>query len=233
MDAVKFEWLVTNRRLFFASAIVFDDPLEGTTPEGVLEWWMRAAANAVNDEQRDVFQHNCRFMTRMAAGSRENYYVNCWHMNEGENLAMWARYTTSPEAVTIRTTYSALRECLPSYVRMGKVRYIDYGTERLPMMNLFEYIMHKQLCFNFEHEVRAVVWRNELAVPQEHFFESESKQRFRVYLPPVDLSRFVRGVVLHPRATSDFQARMIDICSRNGLPKPEPSKFCCEPAPVV
>jgi len=27
---------------------------------------------------------------------------------------------------------------------------------------MFEYIMHKRLCFNFEREVRAVVWAREL-----------------------------------------------------------------------
>jgi hypothetical protein len=233
MDAVKFEWLITNKRHFFVNATVFDDLLEGTTPEGVLEWWNTAAANAVNDEQRNIYQHNCRFMTHMAASSREHYYVSCWHMNEEENLAMWTRYTTSSAAVAIRTTYSALRESLPGYVRLGKVRYIDYATERLPMMNMFEYIMHKRLCFNFEREVRAVVWARELEVPQGQFFESEIRHGFRVYLPPVEPSRLVRGIILHPQAPSDFQAQIIDICLTNGLPSPVPSKFCCEPTRVV
>lgn len=230
MDVAKFEWLVTNQCLFFAPANGFPDPFEGSTPEGVLKWWKSAEANATNDEQRDIFQHNCKFLSEMAAGFREHYYVSCWHMNRDEDLDMWKCYTTSPEAITLRTTYCVLRECVPNYVRMGMVRYIDYLTERLPMMNMFEYIMHKQLCFSFEREVRAVVWSLEEAVQPEYVYKSQDSPGFHTFLPPVDLSLMVRGIVLHPRATPDFHARMISLCSTNGLPKPETSKFC-EPTP--
>jgi hypothetical protein len=116
---------------------------------------------------------------------------------------------------------------------MGKVRYIDYATERLPMMNMFEYIMHKRLSFKFEREVRAVVWARELEVLRAHFFESETQQGLRVYLPPVHPSQFVGGIVLHPQASAHFQTRMVDICLRNGLPSPVSSEFCCEPSRAV
>src|SRR5260370_15012903 len=76
IDAVKFEWLITNKRHFFANATVFDDLLEGTTPEGVLEWWETAAANAGNDQQRNIFEHNFRFITHMASISPQHYYLN-------------------------------------------------------------------------------------------------------------------------------------------------------------
>src|SRR5712691_1593487 len=158
MNADRFEWLVTNRRLFMSKPDQLRDLLEGTTPKGELEWWRREAANAGTEEHRRTIEHNREFLSRMAKGFRNHYYVSCWHMNQHENHAMWRCYTTQPEAVSIRTTYVALRECLPNYVGMGMVRYIDYTNERLPTMNMFEYIMHKDIYYHFEREVRAVAF---------------------------------------------------------------------------
>lgn len=205
------------------------DPREGTAPEGEVEWWLRKAANANSDEQRDIINHNRIFLSRMAKKFRSHYYVSCWHMNQFENNAMWNCYTTQPTAVAIRTTYSVLRECLPSYVEMGMVRYIDYATERLPTMNMFEYITHKDVYFHFEREVRAVAFPpvgDELrsAHFRENYFESESSAGFFLFAPPVVLTRLIHGVVLHPEAPQEFKVEISELCAKNALPQPEPSR---------
>jgi hypothetical protein len=150
-------------------------------------------------------------------------------MNEYENHAMWACYTRQSEAVAIRTTYAALRASLPHYVEMGMVRYIDYANERLPTMNMFEYIMHKDSYYSFEREVRAVALPpavDELggAHFSENHFESESMPGFLVYAPTVDLAQLIHGVVLHPDASQAFEAKVTDLCAENGLPLPEASR---------
>ena len=104
-------------------------------------------------------------------------------MNPCENGLMWACYTTKPEAVSIRTTYAALRASLPNYVEMGLIRYIDYASARLPTMNLFEYIMHKDSYYASECEARAVasppaVDELGLASFLENRFESETVPGF-------------------------------------------------------
>ena len=77
-------------------------------------------------------------------------------MNKYENYAIWQCYTKGTNAVGVKCNYAALRACLHDYVEMGLVRYIDYATERLPSMNMFEYIMHKDIYYSYENEVRAV-----------------------------------------------------------------------------
>lgn len=234
MDITKFRWLVNWGRLFMPSASRLSDPFEGTTPEGDLEWWRREASNADSEEQRRIIEYNREFLSRMAKGFRNNYYVSCWHMSQYENHAMWRCYTTKPEAVAIKTSYELLRLCLPNYVEAGMVRYIDYATERLPTMNMFEYITHKDAYYHFEHEVRAVAFPpvgHELdgAHFRENHFELEGSPGFLVYAPPIDIKHLVNGVVLHPEAPLAFETEVIGICAKNGLPQPEPSRSTRKP----
>jgi hypothetical protein len=235
MDWQKFEWLVTNRRLFMPSASHLGDPFEGTTPNGELEWWKREAAGTDTEENRQIIEYNRSFLSRMAEALRDHYYVGCWHRNPHENNAMWRCYTTSPKAVAVMTSYAALRAALPAYVEMGEVRYIDYNTSRLPSMNMFEYIMHKDNYYGFEQEVRAVVMPpavKELGLEDfmANYFELEAVPGFRVYAPPIDVEKLIHGVVLHPQATDIFTQNVTDLCSANHLPSPERSRSTRTPS---
>ena len=234
MDVSKFKWLVNCARLFMPSADRLGDPLEGSTPPGELEWWRREAANAATEETRRIIEYNRDFLSRMAKMFRNRYYVACWHMNPHENHVMWGCYTKHPESVAVRTTYAALRESLPAYVEMGVVRYIDYATARLPTMNMFEHIMHKDTYYSFEREVRAVATppaAKELGLDdfKNHHFELETTKDFLVYAPPVDIKKLIHGVVLHPEAPDAYAVAVRDLCTANGLPAPVPSRRTRQP----
>ncbi len=120
LDSEKFRWLAEHSRLLMPSADKLGDPLEGTTPDGELEWWQRAAAIADTEEKRQIIGENREKLSRFAQAFHNHYYVSCWHTNPHENYAMWDCYTRTPEAVAIRTTYEALSGCVPSYVQMEK-----------------------------------------------------------------------------------------------------------------
>ena len=229
MDREKFEWLVNEGRLFMPAAGELGDPLEGSTPAGEVDWWIRQAENANDDEARRIIAHNRNFLSIMATNLRSNHYVSCWHMNPTENRAMWGCYTHHPEAVAIQTNYAVLRAELPHFVQMGLVRYIDYATARLPTMNMLEYITHKNEYYRSEAEVRAVVTPSFL--PQvdqdafnDNYFQLESRPGFCIYAPRVNLATLIQRVILHPNATSIFETAMADLCSANGLPRPEKSE---------
>jgi len=234
MDLNKFEWVVNESRLFMPCVDRLGDPFEGTTPKGQLQWWMRQAENADSVKQKQIIEHNRNLISHMAKQFRNDYYVSCWHVNEFENYAMWRCYTSSNSAVAIRSNYKALRACFPSYVQMGLVRYIDYAADRLPSMNLFEYIMHKDIYYSYENEARAVAasflayeeWQTHFS---ENHFELENSPGFLVYAPPIDLTQLILGVVLHPEIPSDIEAKVTDICMKNGLNHPQLSRRSQDP----
>jgi hypothetical protein len=228
LDAFKFKWLATEKRLFMPSAANLGDPLEGIQPPGQNDWWLTRAGSAQSEQERETIKHNRQLLARFAAAFRTRYYVSCWHMNEGENPRMWAQYAKSSDAVAVRTRFTRLRATLKPYVRIGIVRYIDYSTERLPTLNMFEYITHKNMPFAEEQELRAVAMHPVIeGLDQQHFrkhhFPSESDPDFLVYAPPVNLQELVEAVVLHPQASQNFATEVRELCAVAGLPEPTPS----------
>ena len=229
MDFDKFEWLVEKQRLFMPSADRLGDPWEGKTPQGYINWWDNAIAAATSAELRDTITHNRDFVYRISQQFRDRYYVTCWHMNEHENYAMWGCYTNTEESVAIKSTYLQFVDALPNYAYTGMVRYLDYASDQLPPMNLFQYIMHKDSFFSYEQEARGVV----LPVPHDpiimedfakNHFELASVPGFRVFAPPIDVAKLINAVVLHPKSSTAFQARVAELCSKHSLPSPDLSR---------
>lgn len=234
MDSDKFEWLLEHGRLFMPTADNLGDPREGSTPPGEIEWWEQEYKNAVTDEQRATVAHNRNFFAHFAQNFRPRYYVSCWHMNTHENYSMWRCYTKTKRAVAIRTTYSALRKVLPVTALMGLIRYIDYSTDRLPWGNMFEYIMHKDITFRYETEVRAVVTlppNDELGLQKflEDHFALTANANFHLYAPKVDVTTLIDGIVLHPEASKTYATKVRKLCAAKGLPAPTSSRETAEP----
>jgi hypothetical protein len=233
MDEHKFQWLVTERRLFMARADLLGDPLEGTTPAGHNQWWREKIATAATEEERLRLARNQAVDEAWARKFRPLYYVTCWHRNQSLNPRMWSSYTKSFEAVAVQATFASLKAVLPKFVEVGLVRYIDYATADLPSMNRFEWITHKDERFRFENEVRAVAIRP--AVPElgelefdNASFKSESDPSLTIFAPTVDVKRLIGQVVLHPCASVEFGERMSRLCALFGLPSP--SKVTVKPS---
>jgi hypothetical protein len=225
LDAFKFKWLMTYRRLHMCAAAHLGDPLEGTRPQGDAEWWDNLAASAASDEQRKNVLRNKELMLRFAVHFRPNYFVSCWHLNSQDNPRMWEAYTRSADAVAIQSTYRRLRSVLPSFVEIGEVRYIDYATQPLPSINLLECITHKDLEFSYEAELRAVAMRPIAPGPDRElflrdFFERADDRSVQAYAPPIEPSELLENVLVPTTATLEFKAAVTSLCVDLGMPPP-------------
>lgn len=234
MDSDKFEFMMEEGRLFMPTAENLGDPREGSTPLGEIEWWEREAQNATTDEQRATVAHNRAFCAYFAQNFRPRYYVLCWHMNSHENYSMWRCYTKTKRAVAIKTSYSSLRAAMPIEALMGVIRYIDYSNDRLPFGNMFEYIMHKDITFRYEAEVRAIVTlppNDKLGLQKflEDHFVLTADPNFRVYAPQIDVTSLIDGVVLHPEASKTYAEKVRKLCIAKGLPAPVLSRETTQP----
>jgi hypothetical protein len=228
----KLESLATSRSLYMRRADKFpDDEFEATTPAGDIAAWHRAAENAVSEEERATIIHNREELAEYAKVFRQNYFISCWHMAPEENVAMWDRYTKGTiEAVTVRTTYSTLKGQLPrAVVNFGMVRYIDYDLEQLPSINMLERITHKRHFYRDEREVRAVMCAISPDPIRDEYITPYMAADGFGYAPPVDVHKLVEAVILHPRATRDFAAKVATLCARHGQPAPIASRMSGEP----
>jgi hypothetical protein len=162
MDLAKYLSMLDRRRLFFARATLLDDPFEGSSTKMMVSAREYVRANRETDpalaEYKDMPEAVFTQMGDIFRQSVQSYLISCWHMNEHESAAMWKLYSSSNEAVCIRSTYRRLRRCLPQCVFVGEVSYIDYETEGFSPRNVFNAIMHKRLSFAHERELRAIFW---------------------------------------------------------------------------
>jgi hypothetical protein len=230
-DFDKFSSLVTTGRLYMRRADLFNkDPFEGTSPQGEIAYWKQLAESAATPKERATIEHNRTELAEYAEHFRKHYFVSCWNMSPDENVAMWERYTSSPDSIAIRSRYNAFaKQFHRGVANVGMVTYIDYSVSALPGMNLLHRIMHKRHFFRDEQEVRAVVCsitpeeiRKELIAP--HMMPDGNG-----YAPPVNVVELIEAVVLHPEAMPDFTAKVAALCSAHGLPAPTPSAMASRP----
>ena len=230
MDFHKFESLATTKTLYMRRADLFaGDEFEGTTPAGELEFWKVLADSAENDKDRATILHNREQLSGFAADFRDKYFLSCWHMSPEENVAMWDRYVTTSESVTIRTRFSTLKAQLLPVINVGMVRYIDYEKDRLPSLNMLQLISHKRIFYADEREIRAAM----LTISPEPVFERMIGPYLTPngcgYVPPIDPTMLVEGVVLHPKASAEFARKVEALCAAHGLPIPTPSRMASKP----
>ena len=96
----KFGWMLRHKALYFCRAEYFDDKLEGFFTEAsaggqdaTINKWLpmtEARKHPIgNDLSNTAVQLILDDNTR---ATREQMYVNCWHMGDDESAEMWAAY---------------------------------------------------------------------------------------------------------------------------------------------
>jgi hypothetical protein len=204
LDHKKFEWLVTNRRLYMTGAKHFLDTLEGTAPQGEHAHWLNQIKQENGLILNNMILDNYFKIERFGNTFKNSYFVSCWHMNNELNARMWDEYTTTTESVAIKSTYKALLNCLPC-ARIGLVRYIDYSKDRLPTYNMFERIMHKNKeDFDWEQEVRAV-FNPKLTI---NVYSQQLHKNLKgeiCFIPEVNLEELIHEIHFHPNATREYK----------------------------
>jgi hypothetical protein len=228
----KFESLLTMQRLYFRRADMFPgDLFEGTTPAGDIAAWERAAANAATPDEGRQLLLSREQLAEYAQHYQQNLFINCWHLSEHENVAMWERYTKGEtRAVAVKARYGVFKELLRGpVIEMGMVRYIDYDADPLPSVNMMERIMHKRNFYRDEREVRAVM----CAVSPDHikakFIDPHLAADGYGWMPPVDVKTLTEGIILHPSAPSDFSDQVASLCATHSIPSPQQSAMSASP----
>jgi hypothetical protein len=81
---------------------------------------------------------------------RKDFFVNCWHANAIESMAMWDLY--SNKGVAIRSTVERLLLAFEGQAQACWVTYVDHGAEEVDDIWPF---LFKRREYHHEHEIRA------------------------------------------------------------------------------
>jgi hypothetical protein len=190
LDLERLIAMASAEKLWFTRVDLLGDEFEGSVTRGVYEFWKGNPGNAEN-------------MALFRSGLKRDCYVSCWHANESESEAMWRLYCPNSRGVAIQTTYAKLDASLPPIALLGMVSYVDYETPTPvgdKMLNMITPLMHKRLAFQYEHEVRAIIWRAAQLVA-----DGVEPKDFPTDKPPVigvpfDLATVVERVYVSPYA---------------------------------
>jgi hypothetical protein len=142
---------------------------------------------------------------------RAELFINCWHMNEGESLAMWKLYAAHQESIGVQSTYAKLVQLLPDPCLLGVVTYIDYDSGYIGWGNMLNNIVHKRRAFEHERELRAVVWTSMTNIPR---FEQLGDQGLKI---PVDLNSLIENIYISPTAEPIMQEIVSSLAQKYGL----------------
>ncbi|CAD5107218.1 hypothetical protein [Zestomonas carbonaria] len=206
LDTAKFFHLLHTEALFLCRGDRFDDKFEGSfTPS-----WRAAIKDAY--EKHHLPGGYDEFRRRL----RSTVFINCWHRNPHDSMAMWSLYGRSETAVAITTTVGQLRQAL-QYVGQGqifidKVTYTNHWKD--PQISITPYckvFAHKVQGYAFEREVRVIL---DLYSDEQTYLDQPPGISVRA-----PLLTLLRSVVLSPSAPKWFDEMIRSEMDRRGFGK--------------
>lgn len=205
--ADRFEWIVNNRKLYFASANQFVDPFEG------------AVAVQTNVSPPDPRYAEMEYPEKAFFQLKRLTKLNCWHRAEYESDAMWKLYAGARKGIAICSSAERLRNAVGPYKIQqqyadetlwgGPVRYIDLTQVRMPPSTLDRFF-YKHLAFAWEREFRLAV-------------SVASAEEFAVNVPemgievPVNLDRLIDHIIVGPEIPAAQRERVVALAGAAGF----------------
>lgn len=226
MDFEKFIWMIEEKALFFSNFKNFDDPLEGHFPfDNVLQICnvIRQVNKSISEEEAlNIAKKQVRQVQETIYGAGD-YFINCWHMNNGESVAMWNLYSDLKLGIAIQSTYKNLSNCLFKHeehenIEIGIVKYtrkIDWKHE-LPIYRPF---IHKRKSFSYEREIRAILFRpHDTGKSKPETGNKESKDNITKGVSvSVDLNELINSIYISPKSHQYFEKVIRILLEKHGI----------------
>ncbi|WP_408591775.1 hypothetical protein [Novosphingobium sp.] len=260
MDIAKFCALLTQKALWFSSVefLAESDPYEGRLPdanyahnrwqslsdlsaeeiielENTNDYYNPGRNNPQNLEEKleaVKFERNRRLARYHL--NRRNTFVNCWHDQPHETVAMWQIYGSPGPGLAIRLSMSDLHFAFPpnSDVYAMRVKYLDSSAPPVEVMNIFQPMGIKRKEFQYEREIRLLKtrgnWgRDPIKIDRRsregyeaHYIDIEPEPTERPepgINVNVDLNHLLRDVVISPFAPDWVENLVNDLCWKFGI----------------
>lgn len=140
---------------------------------------------------------------------RNEFFVNCWHINDAESYLMWRVY--GDRGCAIQTTFERLQLALDLAaveINGTVVKYVDFEREALPVGNIYTAVSTKDQPYRDEREFRLFLWQPDQLGRQD-------LQRAPGLVVPVNLSALIERIYLSPRVQN--HAGIAEHIRRRGL----------------
>lgn len=195
MSFEKYVSMLISKALYFSSVDEQLDKFEGFFPKNVI----------ISRDQRKLID-TLRRIT----------YINCWHINKAESVAMWKLYSEHNMSVAIKSTYGLVSKAIPNHCHAEAVKYFE-NDQDLITTHPIDLFARKRACFKHEEELRFIYQNSPL---ESTGVNSDGKPLFKIKDPnteasggmkvDIDLNSVITNVYVSPDSPPWFHGLIKD-----------------------
>jgi hypothetical protein len=182
IDLPKFISMIQRASIYLNRADLLDDNYEGAINKLTVDRRTRWTQKVVEDlsskvfgrspntkkpmskqEFESIWLHGFNIDYDLDAKARTKTFLNCWHVNEHESVAMWKLYAETNGSIALQSTTARLFASLIEYnqkvyqqFRLGLVNYIDFENDTINTGYALSRFFFKRKSFQHESELRIV-----------------------------------------------------------------------------
>ncbi|WP_426063027.1 hypothetical protein [Flavobacterium sp. DSP2-3-1] len=160
VDFTKFIDLLNSQSLYFTRVDIFEDIFEGSVPLKTFKSRKVVIQQEIINGKIVNNSEDIQKYSDFLKKSRQDFGVNCWHMNDFESAAMCRLYLKSDEGIVIQSSFQKLNKVLKNSqfeFFIGTVKYIDYENDDIIFESGFSPFVNKRKSFSHENELRAII----------------------------------------------------------------------------
>lgn len=221
LDFPKFVSLVQQKAMFFPWINKLkDDPWEGRSSKLNFDENRIISVRFVDGKDNPLEHRKLKDILNKPGEIEEHklahlrmsrmFFINCWHMNDGESDSQWKIYGTSPFSMVIISSFSLLSSAIidDKEIYGSRVSYYDPNIETTAEGNAFFLATHKRNAFIHEREFRLIFFDPSII---------KTLEDPRGISVAVDLKILIQKVVISPIAPQWFVTEVKTFMQTHGL----------------
>ena len=220
MDRWKFQSILENSALYFVRSDRFKDSWDSVLPPKWKEKMQCVMCDRPNDGK----------YTEAAWYEEREIPTNpicCWNCDENESERMWDEYTSSTDALVIRSTVGRFKECFSltsAHVKIGRVNYgyhddlgdpqfvITWWGDDAPAAGLNPWYVPrylKRLEFKYEKEIRATI--------HVSLEDQQIDPGYYLTIGSSGINTLIEAIHVHPNATIEQRKHLKSLMDKHGF----------------
>lgn len=223
MDLAKFISLLQTESLFFCRLDKMEDKFEGTSPKLSIkqnEKWYRSLYTEGHFKTNNVDESVANDLLErqeMEEKFKKLACISCWNKNTTESYALWKIYSDINKGIMVTSSVYNLIESFnstPENIQLSEIKYINHSTDYIPNNNSNFPIIHKNLAYSYEQELRLIY-----QVEAENGLIYNWKPQENGKYLKTNLKILIEEIVLSPYSPEWFYDIIKDLLFKYGIDK--------------
>lgn len=145
--------------------------------------------------------------------------ISCWNKYDSESYALWKIYSDLSKGVMITTNIERIEAAFANteeQIQVSEVKYLDYKKDKIKMGNMNYPIIHKNIHYDYEKEVRLI---HKVSFKSGLNYDwSQEENQYGKYIN-VDIDILIEEIIVSPKAPQWFFDVISDLLQTYNIEK--------------